>query len=81
MTYLWLLFDADGTLFDYDRAEAQALVRTFEMTGFDWKPEYTAIYREINGGLWRAFEKGEISFPLFSYSYYPSQKTVISRAA
>ena len=27
MTYTWLLFDADGTLFDYDRAEATALDR------------------------------------------------------
>ena len=25
MTYTWLLFDADGTLFDYDRAEANGL--------------------------------------------------------
>jgi FMN phosphatase YigB (HAD superfamily) len=25
MTYTWLLFDADGTLFDYDQAEATAL--------------------------------------------------------
>ena len=25
MQYSWLLFDADGTLFDYEQAEAQAL--------------------------------------------------------
>ncbi len=29
MTYTWLLFDADGTLFDYDRAEATALEQDF----------------------------------------------------
>ena len=28
-TYHWLLFDADGTLFDYDLAEAKALEGTF----------------------------------------------------
>lgn len=27
MRYEWLLLDADGTLFDYDRAERQALER------------------------------------------------------
>ena len=26
--YRWLLFDADGALFDYDRAAASALART-----------------------------------------------------
>ena len=29
MTYQWLLFDADGTLFDYDRAETAALKASF----------------------------------------------------
>ena len=27
--YSWLWFDADGTLFDYNRAEAAALRNTF----------------------------------------------------
>jgi FMN phosphatase YigB (HAD superfamily) len=36
MEYKWLLFDADGTLFNYDRAEASALepVRIFVLAEF-----------------------------------------------
>jgi phosphoglycolate phosphatase-like HAD superfamily hydrolase len=36
MKYRWLLFDADGTLFDYDRAEAMALAATFEQFGYQF---------------------------------------------
>lgn len=61
MTYRWLLFDADGTLFDYDRAESAALQRTsLEMLGA-FRPAYAGIYRQINERLWLAFEKGEIA--------------------
>ena len=31
--YQWLFFDADGTLFDYDRAEVAALEQAFEHIG------------------------------------------------
>jgi 2-haloacid dehalogenase len=61
MRYKWLLLDADGTLFDYDRAEAWALRQTFEVLGCGYEPQYDATYRQINGGMWRAFEQGEIS--------------------
>ena len=42
MQYEWILFDADGTLFDYDGAEATAVERTFDglrsefYIAFDW---------------------------------------------
>ena len=29
MSYQWIPFDADGTLFDYDKAEAAVLEQTF----------------------------------------------------
>ena len=58
--YSWLLFDADGTLFDYFKAEATALVDAFGAFGFDFLPEYAAIYREINDRYWRNFELGLI---------------------
>jgi len=61
MTYRWLLFDADGTLFDYDRAEAVALRRTFARFGQPFEPNYAVSYRRINAGLWQAYERGEIS--------------------
>jgi FMN phosphatase YigB (HAD superfamily) len=45
--YPWLLFDADDTLFDYSRAEAEALRGAFEAHGvaFDdgWLPAYQVV--------------------------------------
>ncbi len=61
MPYTWLIFDADGTLFDYDRAEATAFHRTFEQGGHPFHPEYSNVYREVNSQIWREFERGEIS--------------------
>jgi len=61
MEYRWLLFDADGTLFDYDRAEAQALRLTFEAAGHDFRPAYAEAYRRINATMWRELELGQIS--------------------
>jgi YjjG family noncanonical pyrimidine nucleotidase len=58
--YRWLLFDADGTLFDYDQAEAAALANTFREFDFYYRPEYAGVYREINGQIWRDFELGLI---------------------
>jgi YjjG family noncanonical pyrimidine nucleotidase len=61
MKYRWLLLDADGTLFDYDRAEAMALDRTFREMGYDYRPDFAAVYRRINGAIWREFEQGRIT--------------------
>ena len=58
--YRWLLFDADGTLFDYDQAEAAAIANTFREFDFHYRPEYARVYREINGQIWRDFELGLI---------------------
>lgn len=57
--YRWLLFDADGTLFDYDRAELSALTDCLEEIGIHMQPEYLAAYRQINREMWQAFERGE----------------------
>jgi 2-haloacid dehalogenase len=58
--YPWLWFDADGTLFDYTRAEATALQKAFELLSLQFDAGYLDIYREINGGLWQALERQEI---------------------
>ena len=60
MTYKWLLFDLDGTLFDYDRAEPRALRRAFESMGVPYDESVLEHYRTLNAGLWRDFEKGLI---------------------
>lgn len=61
MRYDWLLFDADGTLFDYDKAEATALEQTFQALGAPYQPDYLPAYRRVNSQMWRAFERGEIA--------------------
>ena len=61
MTYTWLLFDADGTLFDYDRAEATALEQAFAEVGTAFEPACLSTYREINARIWREFEDGQIT--------------------
>jgi len=57
--YQWLLFDADGTLFDFDRAETIALEAAFQLQGVPFDPAYLPIYRRISRGLWEAVERGE----------------------
>jgi 2-haloacid dehalogenase len=59
--YRWLLFDADGTLFDYDRAERTAIEQTLAQIGVSFDPGYLASYRQINQALWQAVERGEIA--------------------
>ena len=61
MNYKHLLFDLDGTLFDYDKAESDALENTFIQFGFRYKTEFLAIYRELNKLIWQDFENGKIT--------------------
>jgi YjjG family noncanonical pyrimidine nucleotidase len=59
--YHTLLFDADGTLFDYDRAETWALAETFAQYGQAFQNGYSQTYRRVNDPLWDAFEQGAIT--------------------
>ena len=59
--YPWLWFDADGTLFDYNRAEATALRNTFHSLTLPFEDDYLGVYRGINSKLWRALEQQEIT--------------------
>lgn len=61
MKYEWLLFDADGTLFDYDKAEGTSLELTFKEFGIAYEPGYGDTYRRINAAIWGQFEEGRIS--------------------
>jgi 2-haloacid dehalogenase len=58
--YDLILFDADGTLFDYDRAEGIALQRAFEHHQFQYEDTIRNRYREINSSMWKEFENGKI---------------------
>ena len=65
--YSWLWFDADGTLFDYDRAEAAALRNTFSSLTLPFDDFYLDVYRDINHGLWQALERQEITQAVLRY--------------
>ena len=57
-----VLFDADGTLFDFQRAERHALAQT--MTRFDLEYDaerHPALYTTINRDLWRQLEQGTLT--------------------
>ena len=59
--YSWLLFDADGTLLDYEAAERRALKTAVESFGHDITDEIRKDYHRINSGFWAMLEKGEIT--------------------
>lgn len=58
MSYGWLLLDADGTLFDYERSEAATLADTFAECGLPFEAGHVEVYRRINGRLWLELERG-----------------------
>ena len=58
--YSWLLFDADGTLFDYDQAERQAFINTLGQIGVAFEENHLAKYQSINSKLWLDRERGKI---------------------
>ncbi len=60
MKYTTILFDADGTLFDFLRAEKESLYETFLSFGIALDDAMIATYSEINDGLWKALERKEI---------------------
>jgi len=61
MRYKWVLFDADGTLFDYEKAEVTALTRAFAAFGHVCTAHHAETYRRINSQIWQDFELGKIS--------------------
>ena len=59
--YPWLWFDADGTLFDYNAAEAAALKNTFHSLQLPYEDDYLVVYQRINHQLWQALEQQKIT--------------------
>jgi len=59
--YQWLLFDADGTLFDYEKAESSALRQALRMMDVSFEPAYLAAYQRINQALWHEVESGKLA--------------------
>ena len=70
MKYTTVLFDADGTLFDFLRAEKEALCETLLTFGITTDDERISAYSEINDGLWKALERGEIEKDVLRYKRF-----------
>ncbi len=58
MQYKYLLFDADNTLFDFNKCENEAFKLALSSVGIEYNDEIYTEYHEINDGLWKALEKG-----------------------
>ena len=59
--YKLLIFDADNTLFDYDRAEGHALKMSLDAFAASWQSDYLELYRRINSQGWKEYERGRLS--------------------
>lgn len=61
LKYSWLLFDADETLFDFPKSEANALQLTLQQVGLPFAPAYTGLFSQFNQQVWHERERGEIT--------------------
>ena len=59
--YDFVLFDADNTLFDFDRAEHHALQLALAACSIPCTSETEARYVAINSALWAMLDRGEAS--------------------
>ncbi len=60
MKYEILLFDADHTLFDFEKSEYIALKEALICLGLPSSDEHIKRYSDINCEFWRMLERGEI---------------------
>ena len=58
MKYTTILFDADGTLYDFDKAALEALKSSFEKYKLEWEDDIFERYEIVNKKIWEEFEKG-----------------------
>ena len=59
--YPYLLFDADNTLFDFDRADHLAFAAACEVSGLEYSEELLRRYWVHNNACWTMFDRGEAS--------------------
>lgn len=70
MKYTTLLFDADGTLLDFDATERRALQKVFDLHHYTLTNWMKERYLQINQELWSAYEEGRISRETVIYTRF-----------
>jgi 2-haloacid dehalogenase len=69
--YKYILIDADGTLFDYKKAELKSLNKTFSFYGItDENSVYSDLYKTINSQCWKDFESGKLSLDQLRFNRF-----------
>ena len=68
--YRWVLFDADHTLFDFDKASEEALSEVLVQHGDDWTEGMYADYKRINVQCWTEHEQGLIDRDTLVYERF-----------
>ena len=58
--YKYLLFDADGTLYDFSASENYAIEQTWKEFGIDSSEKTVSTYLRCNAEAWARFERGEV---------------------
>ena len=61
MKYKYLLFDADNTLFDFDKANRAAFSGMCRANDVPDTEENYKIYERCNARMWTAFDRGEVT--------------------
>lgn len=70
MRYQTLLFDADGTLLDFQKSQDKALEKAFTEFGLTLTEEWKSTYAQINHNLWKMHERGEITRDRLIYARF-----------
>jgi YjjG family noncanonical pyrimidine nucleotidase len=59
--YKYLLFDADGTLYDFGVTERYAIDETWKAMGLEKTDASVACYLRINAACWAEYEQGTVT--------------------
>lgn len=68
--YKIIFFDVDDTLFDYQKSERDAFLKTSLDFNLPFNEENFALYRKINSKMWKDLEKGLITKEEIKYKRF-----------
>lgn len=68
--YRTILIDADGTIFDFDACEREALRIALTKHGYMFNEDILSLYSGINLALWKRLERGEVDRQFVIYERF-----------